>query len=270
MKKLFTTVLSLLVGVAAFAQNTQTSTTTIPNDGKQYCSDLSVTAKTYDRGIKGPKVIFSPRGTLAAGVKVAYKNQNDVSIQVLEGSPLNGNTRTFSIIPQIFYTFKHNHAIGIQFDYDRLNYVAKNSAVPGFTTENVNGSFFTNTYTGRIAYRYYNPIANSRRFALILGGFVGVGGGNGQLEQIDDFFETKSTYKNQNFNCSLFFSPGIAIAISDLTMFEACLEALGVSYERNTQTDDGKVTGTESIFGARWRPDLLSLKIGLTFQIPVM
>ncbi|MCF0177235.1 MAG: hypothetical protein HUJ90_01300 [Bacteroidales bacterium] len=267
MKKIFTSVVLLLIGIAGIAQNNKYA---IPNDGKQYCSDLSVTAKTYDRGIKGPKVIFSPKGTLAAGVKVAYSNQRDQTVQIFGDTPLNGNTRTFSVIPQIFYTFKHNHAIGLQFDYDHTKYVAKNSAVPGVSTETANGSYFTNTYTGRLAYRYYNPIANSRRFALILGGFIGVGGGDGQLEKRYDIFQYSDFYTIKNFKCSLFFSPGVAIAISDLAMLDICIEALGVSYEKTTQLYDGKVTGVEDIFGARWRPDLFSVRLGVTFQIPVM
>ncbi|MCF0175067.1 MAG: hypothetical protein HUJ95_06990 [Bacteroidales bacterium] len=264
MKKLL---LSSILLAATFVLSAQSPQPLHPNDGKQYTTDLDVTAKTYDRGLKGPKVIFSPKGTLALGVKVAYSSDNDNTVPFFGTSAVNYKTQTISVIPQIFYTFKHNHAIGLQFDWDRSLHTATNSEIPGVSTEKLTGLNYTNIYTGRIAYRWYNPIANSRRFALTLGGFLGFGGGAGQMEKVND--KVKTIYTTDNFNCSLYFSPGIAIAITGMTILEISLEVLGVTFDRTIQKEDGNVVGTVNSFQARFKPNILSLKLGTCFQIPL-
>ena len=274
MKKLFLIVIALLVGLQMSAAGVPGKRVKkvypIPDDGKQYVTDTStVTAKTFNRGIKGPRVIFSPKGNLSLGVKVAYSGEEDKALQLLQASPLTGHTKELSVIPQIFYTFKHNHSIGLQFDYNWYDYRCDNGLISEKVEESLKGTMSQNVYTGRIAYRFYNPIANSRRIALIMGGFIGLGGGNGKVTKTSAG-EKELLYNISSFNCSIFFAPGIAIAISDLMMFEACLEVLGVSYEKIVQTGgDLSAPATQETLQARYKPSLLSLKLGVSFQIPL-
>lgn len=248
---------------------------------KQLVSHENVTAKTYNRGTEGDGVIFMPQGNLSIGIKFAYTNQKDNDFSsIYSDTRYNGQIRSLSLTPQLFYTFRHNNSVGIQFGYESRMTDATN--MPRFTGLGIdleNGDNIqksketTEQYSGRIAYYHYNPIADSRRFAIILGCYLGVGGGSGSIQtQEYDLNENKYVPVSNNiksFNTALFFSPGLAIAISKIMMFEVNLDALGFEYSRISHLDNGKENGYESNAKFCFKPDIFSIKFGVSIQIPL-
>lgn len=246
---------------------------------KQLISYDNITAKTYNRGTQGDGVIFMPKGNMSVGIKFAYSNQKDHEYaSISSDSKYNGQIKSLSLTPQIFYTFKHNSSVGIQFGYESSVTNADN--MPQFASLGFNlGDDISKsrenykTYTGRIAYYHYNPIANSRRFAIIMGGYIGAGGGTGKIQTTQhDYANDRDVTEindTKNFTASVYFSPGLAVAISKIMMFEVNLDAFGFEYYRVSHMENGTERGYESNTQFSFKPNLFSLKFGVSIQIPL-
>ena len=81
----------------------------------------------FDRGIGRPNSVFIPKGTVGAGVSLAY---NDYSIgNMVDDSGysmlfsliqnLHGNMMSFNISPYASYFIANNLSVGARFDYGR-------------------------------------------------------------------------------------------------------------------------------------------------------
>ena len=92
-----------------------------------FSKDTTTVVKGFDRGIGRPNSVFIPKGTVGAGVSLAY---NDYSIGNLVDDSgysmlfsliqnLHGNMMSFNISPFASYFIANNLSVGARFDYGR-------------------------------------------------------------------------------------------------------------------------------------------------------
>lgn len=231
----------------------------------------------FDRGIGRPNSVFIPKGTVGAGVSLAY---NDYSIgNMVDDSGysmlfsliqnLHGNMMSFNISPYASYFIANNLSVGARFDYGRsvlgLDNVDLNLmddmafSLQGF-------HYFKQSYTGSLTLRTYIPFANSKRFAMFTE--VRATGGYGQAKTYKLIEGEKVGTYQDIYSAELGLVPGVMAFLTNEVAFEISVGLLGFNYQKVNQVTNQVEMSQMEKSGINFKVNLLTIGFGLSFYIP--
>lgn len=242
-----------------------------------FSKDTTAVTKGFDRGIGRSNSCFIPKGTVGAGVSLAY---HDYSIGNMAGDSgysmlfsliqnMHGNMTSFSISPYASYFFADNLSVGLRFDYGRSSLGLDNldlSLMDDLSFSLQGFHYMKQSYTGAATLRAYIPFASSKRFAMFTE--VRATGGYGQAKtfKIVDG-ENVGTYQDI-YNAELGLVPGVMAFLTNEVAFEISVGLLGFNYQRVEQVTNQVEKSRMENSGINFRVNLLSIGFGLSFYIP--
>lgn len=228
-------------------------------------------AQKFDRGIsltEGP--VFMPKGQFIFGGTVSYQDFKFYDFDFLILDQMNLSAFTFKVSPNVYYSFGQNMAIGVRFSYQRT--MAKVDEVNLSISEDLTfgiKDFYTiqHTYMGSVAFRYYMPIGNSKRFGLFADAMLSGGAGQGKMttgkgESISGTFQ-------DILEVGIDVVPGIVVFMSNEVAVEASVGILGLTYRKVSQTRNQIYEGSFETSSANFKINFLSIGLGVNFVIPV-
>ena len=232
--------------------------------------------KPFDRGIGNFNSCFIPKGTVGAGITLAYNTYSigngvddsgfDALFSLIQG--VHGNVSTFSVSPFVSYFIADNLSVGVRFDYGRSSLGLGNMNVSIMEDMNISlqdFKYFKQSYTGAATVRNYMPFANSKRFAMF--SEVRVSGGYGQAKTykvVDG--ENVGTYQDI-YNFEIGLVPGLAAFITNEVAFEISVGLLGFDYQKVKQVTNQVEHSEMEKSGANFKINLFSIGFGLSFYI---
>ena len=242
-----------------------------------FSKDTTTVVKGFDRGIGRPNSIFIPKGTVGAGVSLAY---NDYSIGNLVDDSgysmlfslirnLHGNMMSFNISPFASYFIANNLSVGARFDYGRsvLGLDNVDLALMDDMSFSLQGfHYFKQSYTGSVTLRTYIPFANSKRFAMFTE--VRATGGYGQSKTYKLVEGEKVGTYQDIYNAELGLVPGIMAFLTNEVAFEVSVGLLGFNYQKVAQATNQVELSQMERSGINFRVNLLSIGFELSFYIP--
>lgn len=246
------------------------------------CAAISAQAREkkifepFDRGIEKPNTLFIPKGTVGAGATfnfTAYqlgKGLEDAGFAIPSGliNGIKGSIYRFKVSPNVEYFLWDNSCIGARFSYGRtkldvggLNISLGDDLSFGIKDYN----YIQSSYEACITLRNYMPIAQSKRFAIILEGRIGGGYSQSKSYKLEDGMK-HGTYSD-TFKASFDFFPGLCIFIMNNVALIAQMGVFGVTYRRTLQTtnqvDKSLMQGGNTAFGL----NVFSVEVGTSFYL---
>ena len=230
----------------------------------------------FDRGIEKPNTLFIPAGTVGAGATFNFttyslgKGLEDVGFQIPTGliNGVKGSLNTFKVSPNVEYFLWDNSCIGARFSYGRtkLGVGGLNLSIGDDLSFGIKDyNFHSSSYEAYITLRNYMPIAQSKRFAIILEGRIGGAYSQSKSYKVEDGMK-HGTYTD-TFKASFDFFPGLCVFIMNNVALIAQMGVFGISYRWVKQTtnhvDKSIMQGGNTAFGL----NLLSVEVGTSFYI---
>ena len=228
----------------------------------------------FDRGIEKPNTLFIPKGTVGAGATfnfMAYQlgqGLEDVGFALPTGliNGIKGSIYRFKVSPNVEYFLWDNSCIGARFSYGRmmLGVNGLNLSIGDDLSFGINDyNYQSSSYEACITLRNYMPIAQSKRFAIILEGRLGGGYTQSKSYKVEDGMK-HGTYSD-TFKASFDFFPGLCIFIMNNVALIAQMGVFGVTYRRTMQTtnqvDKSLMQGGNTSFGL----NVFSVEVGTSF-----
>lgn len=226
-------------------------------------------AEKFERNISltdGP--VFMPKGEFIFGGTISYNSFNfdDYQFIILEGMDL--GTSSFSVSPNLYYSFANNMAVGVRFAYTRsvIDLGSTDLALSDDLQFSIKDMYnIQQTYYGSAAYRYYMPIGNSLRFGLFADIMLSIGAGEGKF--LSGTGEEMSGYYQKIFDVGIDVVPGVVVFLSNSVSVQASVGVLGLSYKKIDQIKNQVYEGSYSKKGADFKINFLSIGLGINFVI---
>ena len=228
----------------------------------------------FDRGIGRSTTVFVPKGAISTGVNFSYttidigQSAGDTGYSMLFNimNGLKGRMYTFGLSPQVSYFISDNLSLGGRFDYDRSSLDLGNAAFSigddmGFSISDYH--MLKQMYSASLTFRYYMPIADSKRFAIFTE--MRATGGFGQSKEWTVDGDRKEGTYQTIAEGALTFVPGICIFAQDNVAVEVAIGILGINYSRNEQIRNQVEHSVMQTSGANFKINPLSIEIGTTF-----
>ncbi len=234
------------------------------------CVDAA--AQKFDRGMSFHETpVFMPKGNIMFGGTVSYRDFKTYDYKLVVLDNMNLNAYTLAATPYIYYFFAKNMAVGLRFSYERT--LAMINGIDISLSEDMSfgiSDFYLlqHTYYGSLSYRYYIPIAGSRIFAIFSDVSFNFGAGQGKSMQGSGDNVT-GTYQDI-LDLGIDLVPGLTVFVSNEMAVEASIGILGMGWKRIKQTTNQVYEGSYETSKANFKINLLSIKLGVNFVLPVV
>lgn len=229
---------------------------------------LNARAQRFNRGIEMSKQPFIPKGQWIAGGTVSYSEHNNDDYDFLVISGIKSDGYNFSVSPVLGYCFKNNLVAGGRFSYGR-SLLKINSAALDLGDDidlSVDDYYrLQHSYTGMGIFRYYVPLGNSQRFALVSEIQLGFGGSQAKYSKGTGEAFT-GTYET-SYDISLGVAPGLVAFVTNVMAIEVNVGVLGLKYGHIKQVTDQVHTGTRRNSSMNFKVNLLSISLGTAFYL---
>lgn len=238
---------------------------------QSYVSAKDTTSyQPFDRGLGRNKAfVFVPKGTVMAGLSVAYQNHDldNYKFLIIDGMTLSGSS--FGIAPHVSYFVRNNLSVGARFDYNTYNYGIGGASIDlsddlGFEINDSN--MINRSYSVSLTMRNYFPVSDSRRFGFFTEVRLTGGYGQGKNYKVVDGSKY-GTYQEMS-ELELGLIPGIVFFVTNETAFEVSVGVLGFDYKKVSQYTNQVYEGTYEKSGANFKINILNINFGITFYIP--
>lgn len=264
MKRFLLTAMVLLTGAVSASVNA-------------FAKDTTAVVRGFDRGIGKSNTVFIPKGTVGAGVSLAYHDYSIGNMADDSGyaalfsliQNLHGNMTSFSISPYASYFVADNLSVGARFDYGRSVLGLDNVDLTlmddmAFSLQGFR--YFKQSYTGALTARTYIPFGTSKRFAMFTE--VRATGSYGQAKTYKIVEGEKFGTYQDIYSAELGLVPGVMAFLTDEVAFEISVGLLGFNYQKVEQVTNQVEKSQMENSGINFKVNLLSIGFGLSFYIP--
>lgn len=221
----------------------------------------------YDRGLYN--YLFIPKGQWSFGLMASYGEFSTDDYQLLSVlTNLDLKIKAYSIQPSISYFIGNNQAIGLKFNYTKMNLDMPSMGLDimadmSFTLSDV--SYYSNKYTTSVSYRNYVGLGRQRRFGVFNDVDLSFGSGSSRFKRYYNG-ELRDTRTN-SVTASLNFSPGLCVFIMDYVSFNVSFGVFGVQVHHEKQHTNGYLDGTRFSSGANFRFNIFNINFGMAVYI---
>lgn len=219
-----------------------------------------------DREIQ--KLMFIPKNSWMAGGTISYSEHNESNLNFLVLKDVEGLGYTFKISPYVGYFFRDNMAAGVRFIYTRTNLDLQNFDLnlgEDFNISLKDLYYLNQQYEVAAFLRTYMPIGKSKIFGLFNECRLGYGYSQGK-NSTGSGTEYDGTYATTN-SLQIGFSPGMTAFIMDFAAVEVSMGVLGFNFKWENQTTNQVETGSRRTSSGKFKIDLFSINIGMTFYL---
>lgn len=239
------------------------------------------TYQPFDRGIDNPPTTFIPKGTSSTGItfslltyKIGDMVADDIGYSVVPNliTGVKGSIYRFTIAPSYHYFLWDNNSIGARISYSRASYGLDNLNlnIGDDLSFGVDDFYYeSNSWAAALSFRSYLPIAQSKRFAILLEGrLTGTYSQNKgyKLETVDETVMKHGTYTD-TYKASVNFIPGLCIFATNAMAINAQMSILGLTYryvlQKENQVNTSGYQGANTSFGL----DVFSVEVGMSVYI---
>lgn len=221
----------------------------------------------YDRGLYN--FLFIPKGKWAMGLTASYGEFSTDNYELLEFvTDIDFKIKGYSINPEVYYFFKSNQAVGLRFNYTRME-----GAIDSFKADidedinfNLAGIDYKNTtYSMSAFYRNYLGLSRSGRFAIFNEVAMVLGGGDSYFTR--NYNSVPKVTRTNIFQCEFDFSPGVCVFIQENVSFNVSFGVFGIKMRRERQWTDNVEDGSRFTSGANFRFNLFNINFGMGIHI---
>ena len=235
----------------------------------------------FDRGIDNPPTVFIPKGTSGMGLtfglltyKIGDTSADDLGFSLVPSlvTGAKGSVYRFTIAPSYHYFLWNNTSIGARISYSRASLGVGNLDlnVGEDLSFGVRDFYYeSNSWAAALSFRNYLPIAQSKRFAILLEGrLTGSYGQNKgyKLEEVEGEMMKHGTYTD-TYKASINFIPGLCIFATNFMAINAQMSVLGLTYryvaQKENQVKTSGYNGANTSFGL----DVFSIEVGMAVYI---
>ena len=221
----------------------------------------------YDRGLFN--YLFVPKGQWSFGLMASYGEFSTDDYQILSMlKNLDLKVKAYSLQPSIFYFFDNNEAVGLKFNYTRMNLDLPSLMVDIDSDINFNLadiSYYSSSYSASVVYRNYVGLGRERRFGVFNDVDLTFGTGSSRFKRYYGG-ELRDTRTNSTV-ASLNFSPGICVFIMDYVSFNVSFGVFGIKLHKEKQITDGVEEGSRFSSGANFRFNIFNINFGMAVYI---
>lgn len=219
-----------------------------------------------DREIQ--KLMFVPKGTWLAGGTVSYSEHNEENLNFLVLKDVEGLGYSFKVSPYVGYFFRDNMAAGLRFIYSRTHLDLQNFDLnlgEDFNISLKDLYYLEHKYEIAGFLRTYMPIGKSKIFGLFNECRITYGYSEGQ-NSTGSGTEYDGTYEKAH-NLQIGFAPGMTAFVTDFAAVEVSMGVLGFNFKWQDQNTNQVETGTRRVTSGKFKIDLFSINIGMTFYL---
>ena len=231
----------------------------------------------FDRGIDAPPTVFIPKGTSSGGLtfsllsyKIGDTSADDIGYSLVPSlvTGVKGSIYRFKIAPSYEYFLWDNNSIGANFGYSRASFGLGNLDLNigedlSFGVDDF--YYISNTFSGAVFFRNYLPLAQSKRFAILLEGRLSGSYGQTKGYKIEDGLK-HGTYTDV-YKVGINFVPGLCVFATNAMAVTAQMSVLGLTYrnvkQKENQVNQSGYHGANTSFGL----DVLSVEVGMSIYI---
>lgn len=248
----------MMISAPVFGQSEKAEKTTIVLGG-----EISPADSTKNSRFK--KYLIAPKGEWQCGLSIMYadfSSRNSDYMMLLQG--LDANASMLRLSPQAAYTFKDNHAAGVQFRYTNFN------GVVDAVTADLLGNFSMSLEDINANSRGLSACVFQRTYwGLDRQGRVGIFWDYilGYTRKNSTFFtgEASSAYTINN-KVHLGFAPGIVYFPMNNVSIQASICLADLSYNNVKAYEDGATVGVRHAWKAQASINVLDLNFGLAIH----
>lgn len=221
----------------------------------------------YDRGLYN--YLFIPRGQWSFGLTASYGEFSSDDFQVLSIiKDLDLNIKAYSLKPSISYTIRNNQAVGIKFNYTRMQGDLGGMSFDfsddmNFTLADI--SYYSQSFSAGFFYRNYVGLGRMKRFGVFNEIDLSFGSGSSRFKRLYDG-EPRDTRTNIT-QASLNFSPGLAVFIMDNVSFNVSFGVFGLKLSHEKQLTNGVEEGRRFASGANFKFNIFNINFGMAVNI---
>lgn len=210
--------------------------------------------------------LIAPKGEWQCGLSVMYADFNSTNsdyMLLLQG--LNARASMLRLTPEAAYTFKENHAVGVKFNYTKLNGIldAATADILGNLSLSVSDiNAVSNSIGASVFQRTYVGIDKQGRFGIFWDYILGCSRVKTQYAAGDD--PSSYTVKQK---VSVEFAPGVVYFPMNNISVQANISIADLSYSTTRAYEGGVETGMHRGWKAKAGLNLLNLSFGLTIHL---
>lgn len=211
---------------------------------------------------------YIPKGTRGAGLSFSY---NDYSIGDNAGynalfsmiEDIKAASLSWSFSAMGTYFIKDDISVGLRLNYDRtsIDLESANLSLADLGLSLGNHYHLDHQYTLALATRYYTPLGRSGKLAYFTelrakGGFA-----QGKTYMLNEG-RKEGTFQTK-YSAGIYAVPGVSLKVSDNVAVEACLEILGLDWQKTVQLTNQVDRSVMTEFGINYKVNLLSTELGI-------
>ena len=231
----------------------------------------------FDRGIDNPPTVFIPKGTSGGGLtfslltyKIGDTSMDDIGYALVPSlvTGAKGDIYRFKISPSYEYFLWNNMSIGTHLGYSRASFGLKNLDlnIGSDLSFGVDDFYYeSNTFSAALFVRNYLPLAQSKRFALLIEGRLSGSYGQTKGYKIEDGLK-HGTYTDV-YKASVNFVPGLCVFATNSMALTLQMSVLGLTYrnvkQKENQVNESGYHGANTSFGL----DVFSIEVGMAVYI---
>lgn len=176
--------------------------------------------------------------------------------------------KAYSLQPSISYFFDNNQAVGLKFNYTRMNLDLPSLMVDfdddiNFSLSDV--SYYSTSFTTSVVYRNYVGLGRERRFGVFNDVDLSFGTGTSRFKRYYGG-KLRDTRTNST-TASINFSPGVCVFIMDYVSFNVSFGVFGIKLHQEKQITDGVEEGSRFSSGANFRFNIFNINFGMAVYI---
>ncbi len=227
----------------------------------------------FDRGIDAPATVFIPKGSSGLGLTFSLLNyrvgdtgMDDIGYSLVPSllTGVKGSIYRFKIAPSYEYFLWNNTSIGTHLGYSRASFGLGNLDINigsdlSFGVDDF--YYISNTFSAALFFRNYMPLAQSKRFAILLEGRLSGSYGQTKGYKIEDGL--KHGVYTDVYKVGINFVPGLCIFATNAMALTAQMSVLGLTYrnvkQKENQVNQSGYHGANTSFGL----DVFSVEVGM-------
>lgn len=228
-----------------------------------------IPVKYDNRGLANLKNRFIPKGNILVGATATWSRHEHDNYSFLIVENIYSDGYTFKFRPYVGYALRDNLMVGLRLGYSRANLTVDNLSInigdeeSGTHIDITDYQLLRHTFAGEIFGRYYIPLGQSKRVAILVDAEIGLAGSqaryvNGQ--------PVKGTYETGT-NFYIGVNPGMIVFLSNKFAIEATVGLFRFSYGSINQIHNQVDEGSASVVTAGMKINLLDVSLGLSFYL---
>ena len=228
----------------------------------------------FDRGIDNAPSLFIPKGTFSMGASITYSSfsaGNELGgYTVLSPviKDLSGRFNTFGAAPAFSWFVADNTSLGLRLDYENATLDLGSLGLSisedlGLTLRDM--GYKRQSYSGAFTFRYYLPIAHSRRFAMFVEARLSAAYAQSMNWRMEEGLK-HGTYQDI-YKMGLNMVPGLCVFVMNNISVDLQVGIMGVNWQKIKQTENQVALSEASHTGANFSLNLLTVGFGINFYI---